>query len=147
MDMKNLFKFFLFVMIFMMGGSTVLAQKGNKKKTRVNREELAIKQAKYITGEMALDDATATKFEEAYCSYQREVWALGPRGGKAAKRSGGITMEQRLEHSQKILDLRRKYYKIYQGFMTERQIDQAFKLEKRLMNRMMNRAHNKNKRR
>lgn len=145
--MKKLFKIFLFAMIFMVGGTTAFAQNGNKKKARMNREELAIKQAKYITGEMALDDATAAKFEETYCSYQREVWAFGPRGGKGAKQAGGQTMEQRLEHSQKILDLRKKYYKIYQGFMTERQIDQAYKLEKRLMNRMKNRAQNRNKRR
>lgn len=145
--MKKLFKIFLFAMIFMVGGSMAFAQNGNKKKARMNREELAIKQAKYITTEMALDDATAAKFEETYCSYQREVWALGPRGGKNAKQSGEPTMEQRLEHSQKILDLRKKYYKIYQGFMTERQIDQAFKLEKRLINRMKNKAQNRNNRR
>ena len=65
---------------------------------------------------------------ETYCQYQREVWALGSRKG--------LTTEQRLERSQKILDLRKKYYHIYKGFLTEQQIDKAYKLEKKLLDRM-----------
>lgn len=144
--MKKLFNFFLFAIIVMVSGSSAYAQNNNPKKKRISREELAVKQAKYITSEMALDDATAAKFEEAYCNFQREVWALGPRGGRKTNQANGQTMEQRLEHSQRILDLRKKYYKIYQGFMTERQIDQAYRLEKRMKNRIQNKAKNINKR-
>ena len=65
---------------------------------------------------------------ETYCQYQHEVWALGSRKN--------LTTEQRLERSQQILDLRKKYNAIYRGFLTEQQLDKAYKLEKRLLDRM-----------
>lgn len=95
---------------------------------RLSRGELATKQAQYIARELALDEPTTNKYVETYCQYQREVWALGSRKG--------LTTEQRLERSQKILDLRKKYYHIYSGFLTEQQIDKAYKLEKKLLDRM-----------
>lgn len=94
----------------------------------MSREELATKQAQYIAHELALDESTTNKYVETYCQYQREIWALGPRKG--------LTTEQRLERSQKILDLRKKYYHIYSGFLSEQQIDKAYKLEKKLLDRM-----------
>ena len=73
-------------------------------------------------------ESTTNKYVETYCQYQREIWALGPRKG--------LTTEQRLDRSQKILDLRKKYYHIYSGFLSEQQIDMAYKLEKKLLDRM-----------
>ena len=85
-------------------------------------------QAKYIAHELALDEATTNKYVETYCAYQKEVWALGPRKD--------LNVEQRLERSQKVLDLRKKYLAIYRGFLTETQVDGAYRLEKKVLDRM-----------
>lgn len=124
--MKQLFRIILIAIMIVASGATAVAQ--NNSGQRLSREELATKQAQYIAHELALDESTTNKYVETYCQYQREVWALGPRKG--------LTTEQRLDRSQKILDLRKKYYHIYSGFLSEQQIDKAYKLEKKLLNRM-----------
>lgn len=124
--MKQLFRIILIAIMIVASGATAVAQ--NNSGQRLSREELATKQAQYIAHELALDESTTNKYVETYCQYQREVWALGPRKG--------LTTEQRLERSQKILDLRKKYYRIYSGFLSEQQIDKAYKLEKKLLDRM-----------
>ncbi len=124
--MKQLFRVILIAIMIVASGATAVAQ--NNSGQRLSREELATKQAQYIAKELALDESTTNKYVETYCQYQREIWALGPRKG--------LTTEQRLERSQKILDLRKKYYHIYGGFLSEQQIDKAYKLEKKLLDRM-----------
>lgn len=124
--MKQLFRVILIAIMIVASGATAAAQ--NNSGQRLSREELATRQAQYIAHELALDEPTTNKYVETYCQYQREVWALGPR-----KR---LTTEQRLERSQRILDLRKKYYRIYSGFLSEQQIDRAYKLEKKLLDRM-----------
>lgn len=124
--MKQLFRIILIAIMIVASGATAVSQ--NNSGQRLSREELAIKQAQYIAHELALDESTTNKYVETYCQYQREVWALGPRKG--------LTTEQRLERSQRILDLRKKYYRIYSGFLSEQQIDKAYKLEKKLLDRM-----------
>lgn len=124
--MKQLFRVILIAVMTLASGATAVAQ--NNSGQRLSREELATKQAQYIAHELALDESTTNKYVETYCRYQCEVWALGPRKG--------LTTEQRLERSQKILDLRKKYYYIYRGFLSEQQIDKAYRLEKKLLDRM-----------
>lgn len=124
--MKQLFRVILIAIMIVASGTAAMAQ--NNSGQRLSREELATKQAQYIARELALNEPTANKYVETYCQYQREVWALGPRKV--------LTTEQRLERSQKILDLRKKYYHIYSGFLSEQQIDKAYKLEKKLLDRM-----------
>jgi len=124
--MKQLLQVVLIAIMVVASGATAMAQ--NSGSQRLSREELATKQAQYIAHELALDEPTTNKYVETYCQYQREIWALGPRKG--------LTTEQRLDRSQKILDLRKKYYHIYSGFLSEQQIDKAYKLEKKLLDRM-----------
>lgn len=138
--MKHLLRITLLTLMAVAAMTTAMAQ-GNGSQ-RLSREELATRQAQYIANELALDKATAQKYVNTYCQYQGEVWALGSRKD--------LNTEQRLERSQKILDLRKKYYHIYKGFLTEQQIDKAYKLEKKLLNRMgrnkAKRRHNGNRR-
>lgn len=124
--MKQLLQTLLIAIMVMAYGTEAMAQEATGQ--QLSREELATKQAQYIARELALDESTAAKYVETYCQYQREVWSLGPRKG--------LTTEQRLERSQKILDLRKKYHHIYSGFLPEPQIDKAYKLEKKLLDRM-----------
>ena len=124
--MKTILRTLLVAITVMMCATAAMAQANDGK--RLSREELAVNQAKYIAHELALDEATTNKYVETYCAYQKEVWALGPRKD--------LNVEQRLERSQKVLDLRKKYLAIYRGFLTETQVDRAYLLEKKVLDRM-----------
>ena len=114
------------------------AQSNNQQ--RLSREELAEKQARHIAHELALDDATTQKYVATYKAYQQEVWALGPRVKRHQANASEAEAEQankaRMEQSQKILDLREKYYKEYSKFLTQRQIERAYELERKSMKRL-----------
>ena len=116
------------------------AQSNNQQ--RLSREELAEKQARHIAHELALDDATTQKYVATYCAYQKEVWALGPRvkrhsSANATEAEAEQANKARMEQSQKILDLREKYYKEYSKFLTQKQIERAYELEQQVMRRLV----------
>lgn len=115
---------------------------------RMTREQLAEAQAKYIVREIAMNDTTAAHFIETFCQFQKEVWALGPRPQRDSSNHSDADAEQamkeRFEHSQRILDLRKKYYKEYSKFLTQKQIEQVYKLEKEMMERLYHRSQNRN---
>ena len=92
------------------------------------RLDVLVDAGQVLAEALALDEATTNKYVETYCAYQKEVWALGPRKD--------LNVEQRLERSQKVLDLRKKYLAIYRGFLTETQVDGAYRLEKKVLDRM-----------
>lgn len=113
----------------------------SKKQQRISREELAEKQARHIAHELALDDATTQKYVTTYCAYQKEVWALGPRikrhqADTATEAEAEQANKARMEQSQKILNLREKYYKEYSKFLTQKQIEHAYELEQQMMRRL-----------
>lgn len=130
---------------------TISAQNSNRQ--RLTREELAEKQARYIADEMAMDDTIAERFVETFCRFQKEIWALGPRIGRDSLRNAATgtdtkteqEIEARFEHSQKILDIRRKYYKEYSEFLTQKQIKRVYELERQMMNRLGKRNANRNR--
>ncbi len=124
--MQQLLQTIIIAIVVMASGMSAMAQANSSQ--RLSRKELAVKQAQYIARELAFDKSNTDKYVETFCQYRNEVWALGPRKN--------LTTEQRLERSQQILDLRKKYNTIYRGFLTEQQLDRAYKLEKRLLNRM-----------
>ena len=126
--------------------TAVQAQNNPSDNQRMSREQLAEAQAKHISHELALDDATSKKFIETYLDYQKEVWALGPhlkRSQQANQTDAEAeqTIKQRMERSQKILDLREKYYKKYSQFLTQKQIERVYELEQKAMKRLSKRAH------
>lgn len=101
----------------------------------MTREQLAETQAKYIAQEMAMDGTTSEKFVETFCRFQKEIWALGPRPKREVSGRTDAETEQaikeRFAHSQKILDLRHKYYEEYSKFLSQQQIVRVYELEKR----------------
>ena len=132
--MKTVVKTIIAMSLALFVSMTLSAQPGGKKLTR---EELALKQAEHISTELAFDGATSKKFKEAYCSFQRELWALGPSLGKQqSENPNEEEMKQRFERSQKILDLRRKYYAIYSTFLTQKQISRMYEIERDMMRRL-----------
>lgn len=140
--MKNIFRILLFAMAMTTFCVSAYAQKDSRQ--RMTREQLAETQAKYIAKEMAMDDTTAEKFITTFCQFQKEIWALGPRPGREASDRTDAeteqTLKERFAHSQKILDLRKKYYVEYCKFLTQKQIERVYKLERGMMNRLYRRS-------
>lgn len=107
---------------------------------QISREELTAKQAMHISGRLGLDEETAALFTEAYCNFQKEIWEIGPRPGRlrpdADEEETAEYLQNRFAQSRKILELREKYYGIYSGFLTQKQILQVFEAEREMMDRL-----------
>ena len=73
--MKAIIKTIMLAVIMAAFCGTVSAQAQQGKKQRISREQLAEVQARHIANQMAFDDVTSQKFIDAYCDYQRELWA------------------------------------------------------------------------
>lgn len=137
--MKRFVKFLLLVVTFATFSSALFAQ--NKKQCQ-SREQMAEAQVKQIAHELALDDATTARFSKLYLDYQREVWALNPRDKKQQPKKEkteaemGEAMKARFARSQKMLDLRQKYYGLYSEFLTQKQIARVYQLERQNMQRL-----------
>ena len=145
--MMKIFRIALCTIIIMALCTTAVQAQNNggSSRQRMTREQLAEAQAKHISHELSLDDATSKKFIETYLDYQKEVWALGPRLKRSQQANqtdaeAEQAIKQRMERSQKILDLREKYYKRYSQFLTQTQIERAYELEREAMQRLSKRG-------
>ena len=146
--MKNIIKVVVLIVAMMASNANLYAQKVEQQ--RITREQLAETQAQFIANEMAMDDETTRQFVETFCQFQKEIWALGPRPKREkshlSDKEAEQAMNERFAHSQKILDLRKKYYLKYSKFLTPTQIEKVYVLERRMMNRLFHRSQNKDKR-
>ena len=109
---------------------------------RMAREQLAETQAKHIAEALAFDEQTAAKFVETYCECQKEIWTLAPKKQRqrgATETEAGETIQNRFDRSQKLLDIRKKYYDEYSKFLTQKQIERVYELEKQMMKRLSDR--------
>ena len=135
--MKKIFNVMMLVVALMLVSVNSFAQNANDKQ-RLNREQLSEKQAKYIANELMLDNETTAKFVNVYTQCQKEVWALGPRPRRNANGNEEQieqNIKKRFEMSEKILDIRQKYYKEYSKFLTQKQIQRVYEVEKNMMKR------------
>ena len=145
--MKKILGILMMVVTMMTVSTSVFAQAANQKQ-RLSREQLAEKQAQYIAHDLGLDDKTSSKFIGTYTEYQKEIWALGPRPHhkKGEMKSDAQTeqeIKQRFEMSEKILDIRQKYYKKYSQFLSQQQIQRVYELERQMMKRFAQRGSRK----
>jgi len=141
--MKNIVRIALCAIMMAMCTTAVMAQSNNRSNSqqRISREELAQKQAEYISRQLALEDAVSQQFIATYVDYQKEVWALGPRVSHNRQQQmtdaeAEQAIKQRMERSHKILDLRKKYYGKYSQFLTPKQIERVYELERQAMQRL-----------
>ena len=137
--MKKILGILMMVVAMMTVSTSVCAQAPNQKQ-RLSREQLAEKQAQYIAHDLGLDDKTSSKFIGTYTQCQKEVWALGPRPHhkKGEMKSDAQTeqeIKQRFEMSEKILNIRQKYYKKYSQFLTQQQIQRVYEIERQMKKR------------
>ena len=149
--MKKVFSILLTAIMMVAFSTAVSAQENNgqqqNKKQHRSREQMAEMQAKHIASQLALDDATSQKFIETFSAYQKEVWTLRPQGKQHGKKKSEMTdaeveksIKDQFDHSQKILTLRQDYYKKYSKFLTPKQIQRVYELEKQSMNRLSKRG-------
>lgn len=110
-------------------------------KQRMNRRQLAEFQAKYTAKVLKLDEATTEKYVKTYCEMMEEIWKIAPRGkgNSDSEEEAKKAIEERFVRNQKILQLREKYYKIYSTFLTPKQIQQAYRLERQNLMRFAKR--------
>lgn len=143
--MKNMIKILVLAVAMITLNVSTYAQKSERQ--RMTREQLAEAQAHFIADEMAMDDTTAKQFVETFCQFQKDIWALGPRPKRDAShlsdKEAEQAMNERFTHSQKILDLRKRYYLKYCKFLTPKQIERVYELERKMMNRLFHRSQNK----
>ncbi|MGN1376655.1 MAG: hypothetical protein ACI4V5_08870 [Prevotella sp.] len=120
------------------------------------REQLADRQANHIARTLAFDEATTDKFVATYKQYLKEMWSVSPkRGNRQDAKKKDLTeaeteqqIKQRFETSQKRLAIREKYYAKYSEFLTQKQIERVYQIEKQVMNRLSQnkgKAHKGNK--
>lgn len=110
---------------------------------------MAETQAKHIAADLNLTGKTYDRFVETYENYKKELWQTAPKRSKN-KRSQSTTeeqaaenMRQRFERSQKVLDIRNKYYQEFSKFLTQKQIEQMYEKERKMMKRLSERRKGK----
>jgi len=124
------------------------AQDKQSNEQRMSREELAEKQARQIAHELALDETTAQRYVSTYMDYMKDLWALGPRIGshqqeEVSETKTAMNIKKRFDRDKKIIELREKYYGYYSQFLTQKQIERAYELERQSMRRLTHRHHQK----
>lgn len=139
--MNRLFKVLFITLAVLMLNPTLKAQNNRQ---NISREKLAETQARHIASELAFNEDITARFMETYCNCQKEIWELGLRIGKrdginsssATEQESEEEIKARFERSQKILDIRKKYYNEYSKFLTQKQIQRVYEIEKDIMKRL-----------
>ena len=140
--MKTIIKMALLTIVITMCSGVVMAQE--KSKERLSREELALVQAQTIAKKLSMNDEVSKRFENLYVQQQKEIWALGPRLKKQKSRQATPNseeetkkeIEERFERSEKILEIRQKYYLEYSKFLSQNEIKRIYQLERKIMERL-----------
>lgn len=115
------------------------AQQRKEQRPKPSKTEMAQKQATRIADELALSDETRDRFIATFVNCQQEMWNLH-KAHKKGKNDKSLTEAQtdsliraRFDHSQRTLDLRRRYYDEYRKFLTARQVNRVYELERAMM--------------
>ena len=138
--MKKIHVIILLISILLIGVITATAQNNDKQK--MTREQLAKAQARHIAQDasLAFDEAVTKQFIQTYCAYQKEIWALGPRipevTDSMTDEEVDRILKSRFERSEKILAIREKYYKKYSEFLTPKQVQRVFELDRMMVRRL-----------
>lgn len=116
------------------------------------REEMAEAQAKHIAKQLGLKKDVKKRYIKTYMAYQKELWALNPRGRRVRSKDRSHKpsdeqlkerQQQRFDRNQQVLNLREKYYKEYIQFLTPTQIEKSYQLERNLMQRLAKNRQNR----
>ena len=116
--------------------------------TRLGKEQFAKIQASRISQSLGLDDKTSQKFIETFCQCRKEMEATRTHHQK--KKRAEMTdaevdkaIKADFAQGRKLLDIREKYYKAYSKFLTPKQIQRVYEMERGDMQRFAKRWQNK----
>ena len=137
--MKKIVKSMM-VALMMIATCTVAFAQPQGKKQRMSREQLAEVQAHHIAEQLAFSDDVTAKFVSVFCQQQQEIWALAPRLVRKSATTDEEQIQQRFDRSEKILAIRKKYYKEYSQFLTQAQIKRVYEIERQTMKRFAKKA-------
>ena len=137
--MKQIVKSMM-VALMMIATCTVAFAQPQGKKQRMSREQLAEVQAHHIAEQLAFSDDVTAKFVSVFCQQQQEIWALAPRLVRKSATTDEEQIQQRFDRSEKILAIRKKYYKEYSQFLTQAQINKVYEIERQTMKRFAKKA-------
>lgn len=120
-----------------------LAQKPDAQRQK-RRQQMAETQARHIARQVPLNDKKTARFIPVYCRKQQEIWALAPQRRRQGQQGNSndeaqADIEARFSRSEKVLAIRKKYYKEYRRFLTPKEIERVYELEKQLMQHMRQR--------
>ena len=120
-----------------------LAQKPDAQRQK-RRQQMAETQARHIARQVPLNDKKTARFIPVYCRKQQEIWALAPQRRRQGRPDHSndeaqADIEARFSRSEKVLAIRKKYYKEYRRFLTPKEIERVYELEKQLMQHMRQR--------
>ncbi len=143
---------FLMVLAAIFMGSQVALFAQEKKEARperkqFNKEQMQEMQCNQIIKGLALDDATAAKFTPVYKQYMEEMRATRTMGSRRNPANRTVADKQtpkpvptdaeveqaiksRFAQSRKILDIREKYYNEFRKFLSPKQIQKMYNMEK-----------------
>lgn len=142
-------KFLMVLVAIFMGSQVALFAQGKQdakpERRQFNREQMQEMQCNQIIKALALDDATAAKFTPVYKKYMEEMRstrAMNSRKNKtvADKQTPKPVptdaeveqaIKERFAQSRKMLDIREKYYNEFRKFLSPKQIQKMYNLEKR----------------
>lgn len=130
----------MMVALMVIATCTAVFAQSQGKKQRMSREQLAEVQARHIADQLALNDELTSKFVSVFCQQQKEIWALGPRLGRKSATTDKEQIQLRFDRSEKILAIRKKYYKEYSQFLTQAQIKRVYEIERQTMKRFSKKA-------
>lgn len=128
---------------------TTIGSQAQDAKQRMSREQMAETQAKHIATDLNLTGKTYDRFVETYENYKKELWQTAPKSRKKNCRNSETEeqaaekMRKRFERSQKVLDIRNKYYHEFSKFLTQKQIEQMYDKERKMMKRLSERHKGK----
>lgn len=123
----------------------------NRGDKRANMEQLAQKQAERISQTLAFDDKTSKKFIETFCNCRKEMAAIrmerhhGKKSSEMTDAEIEKSIKVKFQQGRKLLDIREKYYAAYSKFLTQRQIQRVYELERQDMKHFAKRGQQRGK--
>lgn len=144
--MKRLIRILLLVLAVSAGTAAASAQQRHCPDNS-KRLQFVTKQATLIAEKLGLNDTQRARFIETFTNCQKEMWTQCPPPGRpgadkhchATESQADSAMQARFDHHQKMLDLRKKYHAQYSEFMTPKQIERSYQLERQMMERLRKR--------
>lgn len=138
-------KFFMVLVALFMGSQMAIFAQGKKEgkmdRKQFGQEQMQKMQCNQLINALALDDAETAKFKPVYTKYMEEMRAvrdMNPRAPRSTLTDAEVeqVIKARFAQSRKMLDIREKYYNEFRKFLSPKQIQKMYNIEKRIGDKM-----------